>query len=60
VSRSQKIHYQDRATGVKTLCGRAVFLTTRVTADVTRVTCISCRTSPLLDGRLGNVTHTGH
>lgn len=46
------MHYQ-RADG-KTVCGRGIYITTRLTADVTKITCRVCKASPYLDDQLAN------
>ncbi len=54
-----KVHYNPGG-GQKAPCGRAIFGKVRASGDPRQVTCRSCRHSPLLDGALGNMTHTGH
>lgn len=55
---ASKKHYT--LDGRKTVCGRPVLITTPMATDPYLITCILCRSSPLLDGKLGNMTHTGH
>lgn len=53
----QMRHYPLNKT--RTLCGRPITIMMKVTTDVTRITCVACKSSPHLDGELGNMTHTG-
>jgi hypothetical protein len=54
-----KVHYNPGG-GQKAPCGRPGSGKVRTTRDPHQVTCQSCRHSPLLDGALGNMTHTEH
>lgn len=58
MSKPQYRHYPLDKT--KTLCGRPITIMMKVTRDASRVTCASCKSSPHLDGQLGNMTHSGH
>ena len=54
-----KLHYSSWVNEGYTLCGLVITGKLRVTARVHEITCIRCRGSQLLDGQLGNMTHTG-
>jgi hypothetical protein len=56
---SGKLHYSADDTG-KTVCGRVIRGNLRVTSNPYKITCIPCKTSPRLDGVLGNMVHAGH
>lgn len=57
---SGKLHYSSWVNEGYTLCGRVITATLRVTSSVHDITCDRCRGSEMLDGQLGNMTHTGH
>ena len=52
-----KLHWS--LDGDVTLCGRLVS-TVRLAPALDGITCIRCKSHPVLDGELGNMTHTGH
>jgi hypothetical protein len=54
-----KLHYVRWWDVGKVLCGKDVSAL-RTTNDPNKITCGSCKSSPHLDGMLGNMTHSGH
>lgn len=55
-----KLHYSSWVQEGYTLCGLVITSKLGMTGDVHEITCSRCQGSKLLDGELGNMTHTGH
>jgi hypothetical protein len=56
---SGKLHYTAQYDPARTLCGRIISGSLRVTGNPYAVTCIRCKCHRHLDGSLGNMVHTG-